>query len=720
MPRLQTRASFSLAMLLAACGVPEDGGGSLIQFSSIEGGLTEAEPVVIINVGRTGGAAGAVSARFATRDGTARAGVDYVEVEGTLAWADGEDAPKQIEIPLIDDGVSERLETFVLEISEPTGDCRLDPTSASAIEKRRMLRAADALPVGPEVMSAVLAIVDDDPASPLEGPSVLEIRGTSVERRSEGVFVDVAVARSGSARGEVSVAFETRGESAVAGTDFVHTEGTLRWGAGEANDMVASVPLRSDATAGRTFQFLLLEPKGDARLGATSSVTVTVPDPAGQPTAVATADVQVGEAPLEVVFDGSASHVSSGTIVRYEWSFGDGSTDEGVVVTHRYTEVGEYEAVLRVTSEGGATASTTLVIRVEASTSTPLPFELRINAGGSTVADAAGQEWSADRAYGSGATWGFENPPSDGFGTVDRRDSNPEIDVGGTADEAIFATERWGMTAYRADVPDGRYDVSLLFAETYAGVTGPDQRVFDVAMEGEVVAPYVDVFAAVGHTQAYIIVVPAVPVQDGRLDIEFIPIVQRPMINGIEILSSAAPTFIERQVASSLDDAEENLETSAIDATSTDLELGIYNNVPQLVGMRFTDLTIPPGAVIVSAHVQFQVDEVSTEDAELLLQAELTGDAAGFTTTSGDLSARSVSSTSVSWFPAPWMAAGDAGPDQRTPDVGVLIQEVIDQPGWAGGNDVVLFVTGTGTRIAEAFDGAAEAAPRLRVQYIAP
>lgn len=53
-------------------------------------------------------------------------------------------------------------------------------------------------------------------------------------------------------------------------------------------------------------------------------------------------------------FDASASYDTDGTIVSYEWDFGDGTTDSGVIVTHVYPSPGNYIATLTVTDNAGA------------------------------------------------------------------------------------------------------------------------------------------------------------------------------------------------------------------------------------------------------------------------------------------------------------------------------------------------------------------------------
>lgn len=63
-----------------------------------------------------------------------------------------------------------------------------------------------------------------------------------------------------------------------------------------------------------------------------------------------------------VTFDASASTPNSGTITKYQWNFGDGTTAGGKIVTHVYGSVGTFTVVLNVTNSQGLskTAQTTV------------------------------------------------------------------------------------------------------------------------------------------------------------------------------------------------------------------------------------------------------------------------------------------------------------------------------------------------------------------------
>jgi hypothetical protein len=61
---------------------------------------------------------------------------------------------------------------------------------------------------------------------------------------------------------------------------------------------------------------------------------------------------------------------------------------------------------------------------------------------------------------------------------------------------------------------------------------------------------------------------------------------------------------------------------------------------------------------------------------------------------------------------------GEAGPDQQTPDLAPVVQEIVSRQGWSAGNALVLIVTGSGKRVAESYNGVAAAAPLLHVEYV--
>jgi uncharacterized protein YegP (UPF0339 family)/dienelactone hydrolase len=172
---------------------------------------------------------------------------------------------------------------------------------------------------------------------------------------------------------------------------------------------------------------------------------------------------------------------------------------------------------------------------------------------------------------------------------------------------------------------------------------------------------------------------------------------------------------LDVRVSSSADDAEERL-SGYVGLRSSDLEL-VNDGGDQTVGMRFAGLDIPQGATIVSAYVQFRADESDDGATSLQIAGEAVDNATAFVSTSGNISSRLRTGASVAWSPAPWTIIGEAGPDQQTPDIASVVQEIVDRPGWSAGNALVVIVTGSGKRVAESYNGLSSGAPLLRVEY---
>ncbi|UYZ39565.1 MAG: PKD domain-containing protein [Candidatus Methanospirare jalkutatii] len=77
-----------------------------------------------------------------------------------------------------------------------------------------------------------------------------------------------------------------------------------------------------------------------------------------------------------ITFNASLSYDPDGTIVEYEWDFGDGnitSTTEEII-KHFYSETGIYEVTLTVTDDEGATNSTTKEITVQPASEANISF----------------------------------------------------------------------------------------------------------------------------------------------------------------------------------------------------------------------------------------------------------------------------------------------------------------------------------------------------------
>jgi hypothetical protein len=171
---------------------------------------------------------------------------------------------------------------------------------------------------------------------------------------------------------------------------------------------------------------------------------------------------------------------------------------------------------------------------------------------------------------------------------------------------------------------------------------------------------------------------------------------------------------------------------------SSDLELGKNRPFPegtggfdpgngqQISGMRWLDINIPAGSTITSAYIQFAVNEADKDivydltdfpnsitalpSPEMILRitGEKSVDAATYTsikdaTTADHITDRPDTAALVDWTVPRWseleLQPDDSlfpsnlfaeGPDQRTPDLSAIVQEIVDQGGWASGNSLAL------------------------------
>ncbi|MBE0538052.1 MAG: hypothetical protein IH624_20510 [Phycisphaerae bacterium] len=144
--------------------------------------------------------------------------------------------------------------------------------------------------------------------------------------------------------------------------------------------------------------------------------------------------------------------------------------------------------------------------------------------------DKDGNLWLPDEVKAPGASLS----PLDGM-TVERAE---QFEVPDVAFPQIFRTERYSMSAYEFNLPNGKYTVRLHFAECFTGITGVGQRVYSFAVQGQQPEKDFDLWKqAGGPYKAIQREYKGVAVTDGKLRIAFTPNVENPAINGIEIFS---------------------------------------------------------------------------------------------------------------------------------------------------------------------------------------
>lgn len=134
----------------------------------------------------------------------------------------------------------------------------------------------------------------------------------------------------------------------------------------------------------------------------------------------------------------------------------------------------------------------------------------RVNCGGSELTDFSGNTWFTDTHKSGQYTWGslswtdkFEKLPD--FYASQRSTFDP---ISGTKNPELFQNFRYGIDqlSYEFPVSDGEYLVELYFTEPWYGTGGgldcKGWRLFDVAINENVVLKDFDIWSEVGHDKA--------------------------------------------------------------------------------------------------------------------------------------------------------------------------------------------------------------------------
>ena len=204
----------------------------------------------------------------------------------------------------------------------------------------------------------------------------------------------------------------------------------------------------------------------------------------------------------------------------------------------------------------------------------------------------------------------------------------------------------------------------------------------------------------------------------------------------VNVFAPGAPRTADIPIRVGDDDAQESIGGTSdgfTDLQSADNELGNTTGADTskvMTGLRFTDLPIPQNSTIDNARVQFSVDEVGSSPASYEIRGQLIGNAPPFlhgnnatTGSKKNISSRTPTAAGVAWNNVPaWTTVRAEGPDQLTPQLAPILQEIVNQASWSRGNAAVLtFVNApgnSGRRTAEAKDG--RIPPYLRVTYRTP
>jgi PKD repeat protein len=312
----------------------------------------------------------------------------------------------------------------------------------------------------------------------------------------------------------VSVAFDGRSSLDPDGQIVAYT-----WSFGDGQSASGPQVSHTYISAG-TYMAVLTVTDNQGATGS-ASTTISVQAPNSPPSFLSPAAAQPSTASVgdSIAFSAAAGD-PDGDALTYAWSFGDGASASGASVSHAYASGGVYAAVVSVSDGHGHSISSTVSVTVNGTASAAA---YQIACGNGPVGSFA-----ADSFFSGGATY------SHGLVIDTSHISNPPP-------SAVYQSERFGNFGYTFPALSAgqTYNVRLHFAEIYW--TAPNQRLFNVSINGAQVLANFDVFAAAGGSGIAIArQFSAQADSQGRISVNFTTLVDNAKVSAIEILPAQA------------------------------------------------------------------------------------------------------------------------------------------------------------------------------------
>jgi uncharacterized delta-60 repeat protein/uncharacterized repeat protein (TIGR01451 family) len=305
-----------------------DGSPGVINFSATSYGTNLSSGAVLLTVNRSGADRGTLSVQFATTNGNATHGIDYLGFTNILTWNDFDFAPRVLSIPLLNSGTVGPNLNFQAYLSNPLVNNSPFPSALGASNR------------------ATVTITNDNSFGKLQFSS------PAYSVSENGGFATLTVVRVGGAAQTLTVHYSTADSTAVSTgptPNYVATSGNLTFNPGEVSKSF-NIPILNDGIIDPTNFFFfvnLSSPTPPGVLGSIITVPVNIVDaqrynqPAGSPDTAFTPnpglDSDVYSLALQpdgkVVVAGNfnfANGAPRGHVARFN---SDGSLDTGFLAT---------------------------------------------------------------------------------------------------------------------------------------------------------------------------------------------------------------------------------------------------------------------------------------------------------------------------------------------------------------------------------------------------
>ena len=310
-------------------GTIADDDGLVVSDVSVVEGTAASLGYVNVTVSLAGPAEQDVTVDYATEDGTAIGGIDYVPSSGTVTIAMGQSSAT-VAVPILRDSVVESGEAFIFRLSNASGVAIRDD-------------------------AATVTLIDDD------GFSI-----SDVSLSEGGGSMTFTVTLASAMASATTIDYATSDVTAVAGSDYTATSGTLTFNAG-VTSRTFTVPIAADteSESTETFAVTLSNPTGGSQIlrnTATGSIidddglaigNVTITEGSGGGTVTATATVTLTASASTVTVDwatvdGTAEAGSDYAAASGSLTFAPGETSKTIDITVAADDLWEANEAFRI------------------------------------------------------------------------------------------------------------------------------------------------------------------------------------------------------------------------------------------------------------------------------------------------------------------------------------------------------------------------------------
>ena len=197
--------------------------------------------------------------------------------------------------------------------------------------------------------------------------------------------------------------------------------------------------------------------------------------------------------------------------------------------------------------------------------------------------------------------------------------------------------------------------------------------------------------------------------------------------NGKQAVSISESFFIKEKQskkgpAGSSYDAEENKLLGLVTTDGEDLALGsrsaLLGDQATVVGLVFSNLNIGKEAIISEAYLQFTAAKDSKSGPCQLLIYRLKDNSNEFESSLYNISSRLRASGFEFWSVPEWPGEYFSNSDHKSPDIGDLLRDQLEEQGKL--STIGIVIEGTGNRNAYSYDGDIRRTPKLVVKYQEP